>query len=64
MPEMDLQQPGFTYSACVPFTKNEERIEKFMETGNTDLIYKNKLDKACFQHDMAYDKSKDLVKRT
>ena len=64
MPEMHLQQPGFTYSACVPFTKNEERIEKFMETGNTDLIYKNKLDKACFQHDMAYDKSKDLVKRT
>ena len=64
MPEMHLKQPGFTYSACVPFTKNKERIEKFMQTGNTDFIYKNELDKACFQHDMAYGKSKDLVKRT
>ena len=44
--------------------KNKERIEKFMQTGNTDFIYKNELGKACFQHDMAYGKSKDLVKRT
>ena len=64
MPEMHLKQPSFTYSACDPFTKNKERIEKFMQTGNTDFIYKNELDKACFQHDMAYGKSKDLVKRT
>ena len=64
MPEMHLRQPGFTYSACGPFTKNKERIEKFMQSGNTDFIYKNELDKACFQHDMAYGKSKDLVKRT
>ena len=64
MPEMHLKQPGFTYSACGPFTKNKERIEKFMQTGNTDFIYKNELDKACFQHDMAYGKTKDLVKRT
>ena len=64
MPEIYLRQPGFTYSACGPFTKNKERIEKFMQTGNTDFIYKNELDKACFQHDMAYGKSKDLVKRT
>ena len=64
MPEMHLKQPGFTYSACGPFTKNKERIEKFMQTGNTDFIYKNELDKACFQHDMAYGKSKDLTKRT
>ena len=64
MPKMHLRQPGFTYSACRPFTKNKERIEKFMQTGNTDFIYKNQLDKACFQHDMAYGKSKDLVKRT
>ena len=49
MPEMHLKQPGFTYSACGPFTKNKERIEKFMQTGNTDFIYRNKLDKACFQ---------------
>ena len=64
MPEMHLKQPGFTYSACGPFTKNKERIEKFMQTGNTDFIYKNKLDKACFQHDMAYSKTKDLAQKT
>ena len=64
MPEMHLKQPGFTYSACGPFSKNKKRIEKFMQTGNTDFIYKNELDKVCFQHDMAYGKSKDLIKRT
>ena len=64
MPEMHLRQPGFTYSAYGPFTKKKERIDKFMQTGNTNFIYKNELDKACFQHDMAYGKSKDLVRRT
>ena len=64
MSEMHLKQPGFNYSACGSFTKNKERIEKFMQTRNTDFIYKNELDKACFQHDMAYGKSKDLIKRT
>ena len=54
MPEMHLRQPGFTYIAIGPFTKKKERIEKLMHTGNTNLIYKNELDKACFQHDMAY----------
>ena len=48
MPEMHLRQPGFTYSACGPFTKNKERIEKFMQTGNTDFIYKNDLIKLVF----------------
>ena len=64
MSEMHLKKPGFTYSACDSFTRNKERIENFMETENTDFIYKNKLDKACFEHDMAYGKSKDLTKRT
>ena len=64
MSEMHLRQPGFTYSVCGLFTKNKERMEKFMQTGNTNFIYKNELDKACFQHDMAYGKSKDLVRRT
>ena len=64
MPRLHLKQPGFTYSAWGPFTKNRERIEKFMQTGITDFIYRNGLDKACFQHDMAYGKSKDLAKRT
>ena len=64
MPEMHLRQPGFTYSACGPFTKNKERVQKFMQTGNTDFIYKNELDKACYQHDIACGKSKDLAKKT
>ena len=63
-PEMHLKQPGFAYSPCGPFTRNKEIIEKLMQTGNTDFIYRNELDKACFQHDMAYGKSKDLTKRT
>ena len=64
MPEMHLKQLGFTYSTCGPFTKNKERIEKFLQTGNTNFIYKNEPDKACFQNDMAYGKTKDLVNRT
>ena len=50
---MHSKQPGFTYSACASFTKNKERVQKFKETGDTNYIYKNILDKTCFQHDMA-----------
>ena len=64
MPEMHLRQPGFTYSACGPFTKNQQRIQKFLKTGDTNYIYRNELDKACFQHDMAYGDFKDLKRRT
>ena len=64
MPERHLRQPGFTYSACGPFTKNKERIQKFKETGDSRYIYQNELDKACFQHDMAYGDFKDLTRRT
>ena len=64
MPEVHLKQPGFTYSACGPFTRNKERTEKIMQTVNTDFIFINELDKACFQHDMAYGESKDLAKKT
>ena len=64
IPEMHLRQPGFTYSTCAPFTKNKQRIQKFMETGDTRYIYKNELDKPCFQHDMAYGDFKDLKRRT
>ena len=63
VPEIHLKQPGFTYSACGPLTKNKERIEKFMQTGNKDFIYKNELDMACFQRVMAYGKSKYLAKK-
>ena len=62
MPEMHLRQPGFTYSACGPFTKNEKRIQTSKQTGNSRYIYKNELDKACFQHDMAYGDFKKLKK--
>ena len=55
MPEMHLKQPGFIYSACCPFTKNKERIQKFNETGDTSYIYK---------HDMPYGDFKDLARRT
>ena len=54
MSEMHLRQLGFTYSACGPFTQNKERIQKFKQTGDSRYIYKNKLDKACFQHDITY----------
>ena len=64
MPEMHLKQPGFTYSACGPFTKNKERIEKFMQTRNANYICRNDLDQARFQHDAAYGNYKDLNKRT
>ena len=63
MPEMHLKQPGFTYSACGPFTKNKERIQKFKETGDISYIYKNELDKASFQHDMPYGDFKDIARR-
>ena len=64
MPGIYLKQTGFTYSSCGPFTKNKAGIENITQTGNTNFIYKNELDKACFQHDIAYGKSKNLVKRT
>ena len=64
MPEMPFKQPGLTYSACRTFTKNEERIQKFKETGDTSYIYKSELEKAYFQHDMAYEDFKDLKRRT
>ena len=62
--EMHLKQLGFTYSACGTFTKNKEIIQKFKETGDSRYIYRNELDKTCFQHDMAYEDFKYLAKRT
>ena len=61
---MHLKQPGFIYSACGPFTKNKERIQKFKETGDTRYIYRNELNKTCFPHVMAYGDFKNLAKRT
>ena len=64
MSEMHLRQPGFTYSACGSSTKIKERIQKFKETGDSKYIYQSELDKACFQHDMAYRDFNDLVRKT
>ena len=64
MPEMHLRQLQFVYSACGPFTRHKERIKKFKQTGDTRYIYRNELDKACFQHDSAYAGHKDLINRT
>ena len=60
---MHLREPGLTYSACGPFTKNNERIRKIKETGDPRYIYQNELDKACFQNDMAYGDFKDLNRK-
>ena len=62
MPEMHLRQPQFVYSACGPFTR--QRIKKCKQTGDKPYIYRNELDKACFQHDSAYADHKDLINRT
>ena len=64
MPEMHLRQPRFVYSTCGPFTRHKERIQEFKRTGDTRYIYRNELDKACFQHDSAYADHKDLINRT
>ena len=64
MPEMHLRQPRFVYSACGPFTRHKKRIKEFKLTGDTRYIYRNELDKACFQHDSAYADHKDLINRT
>ena len=52
MPEMHLRQPGFTFSAFGPFTKEKIRIQKFKETRDSKCIYQNELDKSCFQNNM------------
>ena len=64
MPKLHLKQPGFTFSACGPFIKHRERIQKFRETGDLKHVYKNELDKAGFAHDAVCSASKDLAKRT
>ena len=64
MPEIHLRQPQFVYSACGPFTRHKERIKKFKQTGDMRYIYRNELDKACFQLDSAYADNKNLINRT
>ena len=62
-PEMHLRQPHFIYSACGPFPRHKERTKEFKCTGDARLLYRNELDKACFKHDAAYVKYKDVEYR-
>ena len=64
MPEPHLKQPQFFCKACGPFTRHKERIKKFKQTGDTPCIYRNELDKVCFQDNSAYADHKDLINRT
>ena len=64
MSRLHLRQPGFTYSACEPFAKPRERIQKVREVRNLKQLYRNELDKTCFAHDAAYSDCKDLAKST
>ena len=57
-------QSAFTYSACRQFTRNKERIQKFKEIADSRNIYQKELDKVFFQHDMAYEDFKDLIRGT
>ena len=39
-------------------------MQKFKETEDIRCIYQSELDKACFQHDMAYVEFKDFARET
>ena len=60
MPEINLRQPEFT-NHCGLFNKNKETTQKFKETGDSGHIYQNEVDKACFQHDIAYGNFKIVL---
>ena len=64
MTEMHLRQPGFTYSACGPLTRNNERIQTFKQAGDSRYIYQNELDIVSFKQNMAYEDFKNLIRRT
>ena len=65
MPEAHLKDLKVgTYSACGPITRHKDRINKFIQTGDTNYIYKNELNKACFAHYAAYIDFKDIKNRT
>ena len=61
--EMHFRQAGFIYRPCGPLTKKKERIKKFKETGDSRYTYQSELNKACFQHDVAYEDFKGLNRR-
>ena len=62
--KLHLKEPGFTYSACGQFTKHREVIQKLSETGNSNYLWRNELEKACFNRDAPYFDSKELAQKT
>ena len=64
MPEINLKQYGFMYRPCGPFNSKKEKKQKFKQTVDSQYIFHNKLNKACFQHDIAYEDFKGLTSRT
>ena len=65
MPKLHIWDPRVKkYSTCDPFTKHKQRINQFMKDGRLSHLYKIESDKACFQHDSAYNKYKNLKNRT
>ena len=64
IPEMHWKQPGLSYSACGPFTKNRERIQKFKETGDTSYIYINELDKISTWYGIWRFKKKNIFRQS
>ena len=62
--KLHLRQPGFTYSACGPFTEHRQRIKKIRETGNLKRLCRSESHKACYLHNAAYSDSKDMAKGT
>ena len=64
MPEMHLKQLGFVHRAWGIFTKSKRKKQKISKTGYSKYIYQKKVDKPCFEHDMAYGHFKYLSRRT
>ena len=63
MPEMHLKEPGLLIALVDLLQKTKKKNQEFKETGDTNYTYKNELDKAFFQHDMAYGDFKDLTNK-
>ena len=71
IPEINLRQARFIFTASGSFTKNKEKIQKLKKQEIHDIyiyiyiyIYQNEPDKTWFQHDMVYGDFKDLPRRT
>ena len=64
MPEIHLKQPGFTYSASGPFTRNKQKFKHLCKQEIQIIFTRINWIKRLFSIDLAYGKYKDLEKRT